>query len=432
MNILIPIEISSRELSYKIYLSHLLALKGFKCYLGYKSIIWHLTEKMQGYIYFDKGYHKGISDKIYDSVKKNKGVIISLEEEGAVDYPDNQTLLTRYSRNLFSAADLVFLWGIHQSNYFNDRFAEDKKVVVSGHPRFQLLKEKYHLLYQDEVDALKSEYGEFILMSLNMVYGNNIMGDDYILDEYGSWFDNIQSIVDFDKKKFDTFISLAKDIANRTNKTVIIRPHPEENIESYKTLLSDYNNIRVIFKGSVIPWLIAAEIMIHPDCSTGIESFFLGKKPISYLPENYPQELVTRLPLEASFRFTNQKKLIDFLINQTYRDIEPDLKSNKFIEDGFSYSKDSGKIIVDNIIQLRDDWQSKLNNQDFDKIFLPNINSLFRTRLRFLRSSFLGRNKLKGYNHSNIKIIKNNLTKLNNEFNQVKIRELSNRLFLFQ
>ena len=74
MNILIPIEISSRELSYKIYLSHLLALKGFKCYLGYKSIIWHLTEKMQGYIYFDKGYHKGISDKIYDSVKKNKGV----------------------------------------------------------------------------------------------------------------------------------------------------------------------------------------------------------------------------------------------------------------------------------------------------------------------------------------------------------------------
>ena len=102
MNILIPLETSSRELLYKVYLCQLLALKGFNCYLGKKGSISYLMKKMRGYICLDKGYHEKVSEKLYDQIKENKGIIINLDEEGAVDYSDNSILLSRYSEKMFS------------------------------------------------------------------------------------------------------------------------------------------------------------------------------------------------------------------------------------------------------------------------------------------------------------------------------------------
>ena len=68
MKILIPMETSSREMLYKIYLCNILSSQGFDCYLGSKSEISFLIEKIHGFIYLDKGYHKGVSDLIYKKI----------------------------------------------------------------------------------------------------------------------------------------------------------------------------------------------------------------------------------------------------------------------------------------------------------------------------------------------------------------------------
>ena len=41
------------------------------------------------------------SEKIYEKIKINNGIIISLDEEGAVDFKDGSTLKNRYSKILF-------------------------------------------------------------------------------------------------------------------------------------------------------------------------------------------------------------------------------------------------------------------------------------------------------------------------------------------
>ena len=69
-DILIPIETVSRELVYKVYLCHHLAINGFRCFLGKKFYINYLINNLSDYIYIDKGYHKGVSEIIYDNVKK--------------------------------------------------------------------------------------------------------------------------------------------------------------------------------------------------------------------------------------------------------------------------------------------------------------------------------------------------------------------------
>ena len=101
MNIFIPIETTNREMLYKTFFCHYLAKKGFKCFLGSKHNINYLINNESNFLYLDKGYHLIQSDKLYKKIRKNNGTIVSLDEEGAVDFADGSTLQKRYSKNLF-------------------------------------------------------------------------------------------------------------------------------------------------------------------------------------------------------------------------------------------------------------------------------------------------------------------------------------------
>ena len=141
MDILIPIETTAREMIYKIFLCNKLAYLGFNCYLGNKAYVNYLAHKKRNFIYIDKGYHKGKSLPFYKTIKENNGLIISLDEEGAVDYQDHRTLLnTRYPKEMLDAMDYVFLWGKKQYKLITKNYKKTKKLHITGHPRFELLK----------------------------------------------------------------------------------------------------------------------------------------------------------------------------------------------------------------------------------------------------------------------------------------------------
>ena len=66
--ILLPIETTSRELFYKLYLCNYLIRLGFECYIGKKNQIYNLFSRLGPFIFIDKGFHLGTSEKIYDDV----------------------------------------------------------------------------------------------------------------------------------------------------------------------------------------------------------------------------------------------------------------------------------------------------------------------------------------------------------------------------
>ena len=43
-------------------------------------------------------------------------------------------------------------------------------------------------------------------------------------------------------------------------------------------------NVEVVFKYDVSIWIRNCEYFVHSSCSTGLEAFFRGKNPISFLP----------------------------------------------------------------------------------------------------------------------------------------------------
>ena len=386
---------------------------------------------MKDYIYIDKGYHNGVSEQIYQVIKENGGTIISLDEEGVVDYADNSTLLGRYSPAMFDNVDFTFFWGRNQYETVKQQIPEQAKFLITGHPRFDLLKPAYHYLYEDEVNNLKRQHGDFILINTNMGSGNNLRGDDFVIENYGERVKNIQDIIAFDKRKRQAYVELIKEIINETDKSVILRPHPEEDINWYQRAFNGFNKVKVIFEGSVLPWLLASEVMIHPDCTTAIESVLLGKKPISFLPLNSPDELVTELPLKVSEAFYDSRKLIKYLKIGEFDIKQPDLARYPFLEDYFAYSKNSIQIIVDQISLFKNNLKRNGKNGLAGRDYLYLKYLAVKIASINNKSAELTRKKLKGFNNKEVFKIRDILVDYETMMKDIKTKQVTTGLFLF-
>jgi surface carbohydrate biosynthesis protein len=360
--VLIPIETASRELLYKVVLSSILAERRIPCYLGSKRAIHTLLNAEKGYVYLDKGFHKGQSETLHARIASREGLVVNLDEEGAVDFPDGSTLRNRYPDELFHSADKVFLWGREQESRIRTEGIQTDKIVVTGHPRFELLKAPYRFLYEADAVRLRGRFGPFILVNTNMGFGNNIRGNAWVRSNYASRFDHLDRIMDFDDQKFDTMIAGIHAIRQITSLPIVVRPHPEENASLYVDSLKDVDNVHVVFEGSVVEWLVACELMIHPDCTTAIEARMLGKKAISCLPSDSPMDLVTQLPLKASSVCNTPDALVkhvgDFLRGNSMHDDA----SDTFLNDWFAFDQPSMELIAKHISEVCSQGQVKRNS----------------------------------------------------------------------
>ncbi len=429
MNILIPIEIVPRELNYKLFLSNILASKGFNCYLGKKSEIYYLLHKMKDYIYIDKGYHKNKSEIIYQSVKKNNGIIINLDEEGGIDFKDNSTLLDiRYTEDMIRQVDYIFLWGKYQYNLIKNLVKDKDKVIVTGHPRFELLKKRYHSIYKNEVQSIISRYRDFILINTNMGWGNNIRGEKFVVDNYSSRHPDLLQLISKDKRKIDSIVKLIKLLSKAFDKKIILRPHPEEDKEYYRDIFHKHDNVHVVFEGTVIPWILSSNLMIHTDCTTGIESLLLGKKPISLLPKNFNYEKVAILPLEASDCFTDPSDIVNFLKSINFDNSVSDYTEFDFIENHFSFSNEVFSDISEYILELK----TNISNPNESPL---SIWDLLYLKFKSLIKNFRNRDKSKiskmeGFSFRNINNIDSIYRKINPVFKENKLKKLTKNLYL--
>jgi hypothetical protein len=80
-------------------------------------------------------------------------------------------------------------------------------------------------------------------------------------------------------------MELTDELSRRNpDQTIIVRPHPSENHDRWREKAATLPNVKVVFDGNVIEWILGSEISIHCNCTTGVEAYFLGKPSISYRP----------------------------------------------------------------------------------------------------------------------------------------------------
>jgi hypothetical protein len=69
---------------------------------------------------------------------------------------------------------------------------------------------------------------------------------------------------------------------------VALRPHPSEKVEAWRAWLGEHSGIEIVREGSAVPWILASKVLLHTNCTTGVEAIALDKPAICLIHPDSP------------------------------------------------------------------------------------------------------------------------------------------------
>jgi len=318
--IIIPVEIQNREMLAKLYLGAVAVCHGYDVFVGNQREIAKRVLEINPGIYIDKSGAR-TKRSLFSKLKKLGYAPVALCEEGLVYRNKDRYLSERIDPETIRCTETFYCWGDRQKSDILEKVPEEGKFRVTGNPRFDLLRPEFRRIWEDESDAIAKKIGKFILVNTNFSRFNRLPGTDDVIEllkkrgtlgnEHGILY--YKGLVQRLKEVMTAFLAFIPELSNRFPKhTIVVRPHPGENLEPYESLARRHFNVRIINEGSVIPWLIAADVIIHNSCTTGVEGWILERPVISY---SAGEESIydSTLPTMLSYNCCNVQELIEKL-----------------------------------------------------------------------------------------------------------------------
>ncbi|WP_257985379.1 surface carbohydrate biosynthesis protein [Bacillus sp. V5-8f] len=293
----LPVEILTRELDGKLLLAYYAVKQNYNVIIGKKRKMWRYLSSFPKGILMSKGDPK-LKKELFKA-KELGHAVVELDEEGLI-FNEDTYLRRRMNEKYFKIVNQIYCWGNVQKDVIEKAYGHHEKIHLTGHPRFDLTKKKFRTIYNKEIQEIKRNYGDFILINTRFARYNRKKDG----------FDNENQEM---KKLYNYFIQMIKELSQiRADLNIVVRPHQRENYNSYKDELSNFKNVSVLHSGSVIKWIIASKIVIHNGCTTGIESFLLDKPVISYMPFE-SEENDEYLPNAISYKATCVDEINSFI-----------------------------------------------------------------------------------------------------------------------
>ncbi len=296
--LIIPVENQVRELDPKLLLSCIAARRGFTVYIGSRrEIHFHIPTFPRG-IYLSKSM-TGASDLMFRIMHALGHQIVAWDEEALVHLPDDIYYSRRLSPGAMNHVSHFFAWGEDNAELWRrfPKMPADAAIHVTGNPRNDLLRPEMHAYYAAEVKKIRAAQGKFFLINTNFNHVNGFTpvqnlflsraGDGTpppfgraakgMTREYASGLKDLKEAVFSDFKAMIPRLDQAFP-----DHTIVVRPHPTENPEVYRTIAQDCQHVTVTNEGNVVPWLLAAQAVIHNGCTTGVEAYVMRVPAITY------------------------------------------------------------------------------------------------------------------------------------------------------
>jgi surface carbohydrate biosynthesis protein len=291
----IPIEIVLRELDSKLLLAHEALRAGFEVILGQKWLLQDNLDRLPPGVVMFKTLHGGDAP-MAEAAAAHGHRVVALDEEviGIADYAHSMRYV---SPAALKVCDVVYAIGPRHAQALAHSFPDWKgQAVEAGNPRLDLLGPQLRGLYAEEAQRIAAEQGPFFLINTNFKRGNPRKASVFKLLKnvqestkerqsklaarlrlFASW--------QFERRNIHGFLKALPAVrAAFPEHRVVIRPHPAENVKFWHKATQGLPGVVVAREGGAVPWILAAQAMMHNGCTTGLEAYCLDKPGISYQP----------------------------------------------------------------------------------------------------------------------------------------------------
>lgn len=310
--IYLPIETKVREFHAKLLLAAVGAEAGFDVVLGGQRSLLHGMRFFPPGIYVDKSISRTRVER-FRGLRELGHEVVAWCEEGLA-YRDRDTYLhQRVSVASLAQVTTFFAWGDTQAEAVLKKAPDAAgKITRSGNPRFDVLRPELRSVFAPAAMALRERWGSFILVNTNFGRFNHFNGRDYVFHtlkrrgiivtaEHEQFLRRWSTFLG---ELFEHFARMLPALASAFPRhRIILRPHPSENHDVWRTRTRALPNVEVVHEGSVIPWILACDALVHNSCTTGVEAYLLDRPTITFRPlrdEVLDSELPNAVSVEAT------------------------------------------------------------------------------------------------------------------------------------
>ncbi|MAT84555.1 MAG: hypothetical protein CMQ43_09300 [Gammaproteobacteria bacterium] len=315
--LILPVENQVRELDAKLLMACVAAERGFDVTLGSRTYVHFALPFIPRGVFVAKSL-RSISTLMFRLLSNLGHDIVAWDEESLVRFSSSEYYGFRYSPETFAAVDRLFAWGEDDAELFRGYEGyTGVPIHVTGNPRMDMLRPELTGFFDDDVRTLRARFGRFILVNTNFPFVNPFVpelallqpaadrdgvrvgrtGRGMSLEFARGYAAHIETIC----RHFQLLIPKLADWF--PEHTIIVRPHPSEDHDTWRRLVSHQPNVEVLHEGNVVPWLLAAEALLHNGCTTAVEAAVLRKPALSYMPvtsESFDYPLPNSLSHQAA------------------------------------------------------------------------------------------------------------------------------------
>jgi surface carbohydrate biosynthesis protein len=303
--LIIPVESQVREMDAKLLLACCAAERGYRVVIGSRAYVHFAIASLPRGIYIAKSM-RGMSSLMFRLIRDLGHDIIAWEEEALVHPPPDVFYTLRLSPDTLPYVSALFAWGeenrIVLSGY--PHMPSGLPMHVTGNPRGDMLRPELRAFFESEVQALRRQYGEFLLINTNFTDVNPYLPnlglfvpskDTSRPPRFGQAGKGMprrfaEGLRVHKQAILDDFLAMIPALEQALpGVTLVLRPHPSEHHDVYHELARRCSRVHVAHRGNVLPWLMASRALVHNGCTTAVEGYALGVPSIAYLRTFNPE-----------------------------------------------------------------------------------------------------------------------------------------------
>jgi surface carbohydrate biosynthesis protein len=450
--LLIPVETLHRELDAKLLLACFAAERGFSVILGFKRDIHHSLERLPPSLYMGKALYASTLD-LYRRLHALGYSILSTDEEGLVYYSPETYREAKLGADTINEVDVLFAWGQENAELWRGySHYRGTPIHITGNPRADMLRPELRGYWAQDVEDLRRRFGKFILINSNFGKVNHFRSDRasqlHILEAASSAAEGVDqdelALASHRLELFNEFKKMSAAVAEaHPDRTIVIRPHPSERKETWREATAGCPNVRVLYEGNVIPWLLASDVVIHNGCTTGLEAHLLGKPVISFQPvasDRFDLYLPNGISSPASDIGQLQDKIDKALAGELQPDQETSVRQQELVSSHIASLEGplAAERIVDVLARLNELPGGYPEPPRLEHLKMCAQGALKRTRIR-LKPWIKGREKrhrYQLYDHkfaefpvSDLESRISRFSELLGRFSHIRVRKLRKKIF---